>query len=223
MLCFYYTVGFPCFATVLNWLLAPRRGSRAAQAAAATARVAAAARRPLAPRTHASADPQTGPHGAQDPAQRPAKSIAPRPAHRAPSARRSRLLARAAFSPARDPETGSLHLTATHFFIRGVGHGPTFRAISFPKVTKPLSRLPAPALFYRPEFVQLEDLLRFSVRHAEIRPCCVASLFTGRSITASLGRTSACDGSVFSSCVLPPSASQPGGGALFPPSNLLSA
>jgi hypothetical protein len=89
------------------------------------------------------------------------------------------------------------------------GHGATFRAISFPKVTKPICRLPSPALLYRPEFLQLEDLLRFAVRHAEIRRA-ASPRFSGA-------------GSITASCVCGRTHRTELYGALFPPFSLLSA
>ena len=41
---------------------------------------------------------------------------------------------------------------------------PTLRANPFPEVTDPICRLPLPTLFYRPEAVNLGDLLRIWVR-----------------------------------------------------------
>ena len=41
---------------------------------------------------------------------------------------------------------------------------PAFRAIPFPEVTEPICRLPLPTLFYRPEAIDLGDLLRIWVR-----------------------------------------------------------
>ena len=46
---------------------------------------------------------------------------------------------------------------------------PAFRAIPFPEVTEPFCRLPLPTLFYRPEAVDLGDLLRIWVRAGAIR------------------------------------------------------
>ena len=42
--------------------------------------------------------------------------------------------------------------------------GPVFRAIPFPEVTELICRLPFPTLFYRPEAIDLGDLLRIWVR-----------------------------------------------------------
>lgn len=41
---------------------------------------------------------------------------------------------------------------------------PTLRANPYPEVTDPICRLPLPTLFYRPEAVNLGDLLRIWVR-----------------------------------------------------------
>ena len=46
---------------------------------------------------------------------------------------------------------------------------PTLRANPYPEVTDPICRLPLPTLFYRPEAVNLGDLLRIWVR-AGARP-----------------------------------------------------
>ena len=46
---------------------------------------------------------------------------------------------------------------------------PTLRANPFPEVTDPICRLPLPTLFYRPEAVNLGDLLRIWVRAGAIR------------------------------------------------------
>ena len=47
---------------------------------------------------------------------------------------------------------------------------PTLRANPYPEVTDPICRLPLPTLFYRPEAVNLGDLLRIWVRAGAMPP-----------------------------------------------------
>ena len=47
---------------------------------------------------------------------------------------------------------------------------PTLRANPYPEVTDPICRLPLPTLFYRPEAVDLGDLLRIWVRAGAMPP-----------------------------------------------------
>lgn len=62
---------------------------------------------------------------------------------------------------------------------------PAFRAILFPEVTEPLSRLPSPTFTYRLEAANLGNLLRLCVRHDRETRAALASIFTGPTHTRS--------------------------------------
>jgi len=162
MLCFYYTVGFPRSATVLTQRLVDQGPAgtpkkRSAMAASAPGSQLAPSKRPsprCAPRPPAGTVGRTPPQF--DPQQHAASrtSRETRPHSRAPHC-----------------------LPPQNLVARPQSH---FLSQSYETI---LSTSLTVHSLYRPELVQLEDLLRFLVRRAPIQPRCVASHdvgFTGR-------------------------------------------
>lgn len=160
MLCFYYTVGFPRSATVLTQRLVDQ------------GRQAPPAQWPAAHRVHSLRLQRGRARGAPRPALQPAPPAARRrsltrsstqPA--APAAARASAFPRAPLPPAQKV----VARPQSHFLSQ------SYETILSTSLTV--------HSLYRPELVQLEDLLRFLVRRAPIQPRCVASHdvgFTGR-------------------------------------------